>query len=374
MSSIHRSLESARLQLHRCLWKMRQHLHRGRDCSPKRGPQIGSLEPRILYSASPLASVVASSPASDLDTANLDEQGHDSNGVHPWDASEFVSEVATYENATEQLGAKSVSTPGLHLVLVDEGVEESDALIRGIANETNQKIIVVRINAEGDGMQQLIDAINAQDAISAVHLISHADETGIALGGERLNSDNLNGYAGQLATLRDKFVEDADFLIYGCNLASTSQGVTFMESIAALTGTDVAASDDRTGSGQLGGDWDFEVTVGHVQTGSLWQHADNLQWNHVLATINANQTDDVLNGDTSSIAALQADDGGDGISLREAVIAANNTGGGQHDILLGAGLYRMTIAGTGDSAGDLDVYSNIRIVGMGTQRDRKSVV
>jgi len=36
---------------------------------------------------------------------------------------------------------------------------------------------------------------------------------------------------------------------------------------------------------------------------------------------------DVVNGDTSSIADLIADDGGDGISLREAILAANNTAG-----------------------------------------------
>jgi hypothetical protein len=39
-----------------------------------------------------------------------------------------------------------------------------------------------------------------------------------------------------------------------------------------------------------------------------------------------NTTDDV-NGDTSSIAALIASQGSDGISLREAVMAANNTAG-----------------------------------------------
>jgi len=39
-------------------------------------------------------------------------------------------------------------------------------------------------------------------------------------------------------------------------------------------------------------------------------------------------TNDDVDGDTSSVAALEANPGGDGeISLREAVIATNNTGG-----------------------------------------------
>ena len=40
-----------------------------------------------------------------------------------------------------------------------------------------------------------------------------------------------------------------------------------------------------------------------------------------------NNTNDVVNADTSSISALLADDGGDGISLREAILASNNTPG-----------------------------------------------
>jgi hypothetical protein len=41
-------------------------------------------------------------------------------------------------------------------------------------------------------------------------------------------------------------------------------------------------------------------------------------------------TDDAVNGDTGSIEALIADDGGDGISLREALLAANASAGTQH--------------------------------------------
>jgi predicted outer membrane repeat protein len=45
----------------------------------------------------------------------------------------------------------------------------------------------------------------------------------------------------------------------------------------------------------------------------------------MLAVVTVDNDLDLVNGDTSSIAALIADDGGDGIALREAVEAANNT-------------------------------------------------
>ena len=46
-----------------------------------------------------------------------------------------------------------------------------------------------------------------------------------------------------------------------------------------------------------------------------------------LLAVTVGNGDDIVNGDVSSIAALVADDGGDGISLREAIDASNNTAG-----------------------------------------------
>ncbi|WP_233214590.1 LamG-like jellyroll fold domain-containing protein [Rhodopirellula bahusiensis] len=77
---------------------------------------------------------------------------------------------------------------------------------------------------------------------------------------------------------------------------------------------------------------------------------------------------DTLDGDTTSLSALYADKGSDGfISLREAIIAANNTAGAD-TIVLGAGTYVLDLAGQFENAsatGDLDVTSQITIQGDG---------
>src|SRR5262249_42227516 len=76
-------------------------------------------------------------------------------------------------------------------------------------------------------------------------------------------------------------------------------------------------------------------------------------------------TADAVNGDTSSVASLIASDGGDGISLREAIIATNNTPGAD-EIFLPAGFYQLSIAGTNEIAaltGDLNVTDNLTIRG-----------
>ncbi len=86
------------------------------------------------------------------------------------------------------------------------------------------------------------------------------------------------------------------------------------------------------------------------------------------ATISVNQTSDVVNGDTSSVANLIASDGGDGISLREAIIASNNSPGAD-TINLGAGTHNLAISGSGEdnaATGDLDISDNLEITGAGT--------
>ncbi len=89
------------------------------------------------------------------------------------------------------------------------------------------------------------------------------------------------------------------------------------------------------------------------------------------ANITVNTALDEMDGNTSSIANLIATPGGMGISLREAIIAANNTGGA--DVIFFAAALNgvpITLTRTGDDAscqfGDLDINDNLTITGNGS--------
>jgi hypothetical protein len=82
------------------------------------------------------------------------------------------------------------------------------------------------------------------------------------------------------------------------------------------------------------------------------------------ASITVTTTVDEVNGITASIAALIGTPGGAGISLREAIIAANNTAGAD-TITLPAGTYTLTRVGNDATCtnGDLDINDSLTITG-----------
>ena len=154
------------------------------------------------------------------------------------------------------------------LILIDAGVENSEQLLTDILESRPDSALEIRIlDSNSDGIQQ-ISAILAESKgeYDAIHIISHGEEGEVRLGDTSLTADNLDRYASELAGWADSLSEDADLLFYGCDLAGNAEGEQFIESISAITGADVAASDDLTGAAELGGDWELELNVGTVET------------------------------------------------------------------------------------------------------------
>ena len=175
------------------------------------------------------------------------------------------------QNTADQLATTSTDT-GLidqskEVIFVDRRVPEYEALVAELLADRDANIEF--IDSDEDGVLQITQALQGYDHIEAIHIISHGSEGEVALGNNTLSSDNISQYADELAGWADALTEDADLLFYGCDLAGNQEGQQFIETISAMTGADVAASDDLTGAAELGADWDLEVEVGQIDTTSL---------------------------------------------------------------------------------------------------------
>ena len=258
---------------------------------------------------------------------------------------------------------------GHELVVVDAGATDYQSLVDDLTEHgrDGHSVEILLLDGNRDGMKQISEVLAEYDDLDAVHLVSHATDGAVKLGATWVSLDNLDAYSDELAHWGESLDEGADILFYGCDLAGSDDGQDLIEAIGALTGADVAASIDSTGHDRYGGDWELEFSTGSIETSTAFSHQFHDNWDGLLATITVDQTADVVNGNVASVAALVADDGGDGISLREAVLAVNNGAGGD-TILIDPGTYTLSLGSSGENAaagGDLDILKDVTITGSG---------
>jgi predicted outer membrane repeat protein len=254
------------------------------------------------------------------------------------------------------------------LVIVDAAVEDRETLLADLLGDGGARDLVVHVlDGSRDGLEQIGEILGAETDLDAVHLVSHGADGVVQLGAGLVDATTLEAAAERVHGWSDAFAEGADLLLYGCELAASADGLAFLDRLGALTGADVAASDDRTGQVAPGSDWELERTLGEVETEVVFTSAARAAWNGELALVTVDTTDDVVNGVTTDIAALITTPGIDGISLREAIIATNATAGAD-TIVLSAGTYTITIGGAGEdlaASGDLDILDDLTVVGTG---------
>ena len=147
------------------------------------------------------------------------------------------------------------------VVFIDPNVADWQDLVNGVEPGS----LVFILDPQRDGISQITNKLAALTDINSVQIISHGGDGSLQLGSTQLNSDNLNGYSSQLQQWGKSLASTGDILLYGCNVAQGVVGKAFVQQISQLTGADVAASDDLTGSAALGGDWVLEYATGLIE-------------------------------------------------------------------------------------------------------------
>ena len=283
-----------------------------------------------------------------------------------------ATQVREFESAAPQ-GMASGTTVATHATVAAHTAAEREMVFidsrvadpMGLADELQKQrgngrvFDIVVLEAEANGIEQISDVLAGEEGLAAIHVISHGHAGVIQLGSAHLDSAQLTRDADSIGLWGRSLSVDGDLLLYGCNVAQGESGRQFVNSLARLTLADVAASTGLTGSAWRGGDWVLEYRAGSVEADAMF-HQAALQWDGTLAAVSVTTTTDnndsgIVGGNAShTIAWLNANVGADGqVSLREAIIAANNTtgadsigfsiaGSGVHTIALTAALPDIT--------------------------------
>ncbi|MCP1509895.1 hypothetical protein J2Y83_000022 [Pseudomonas marginalis] len=232
-------------------------------------PMIMSLEPRMLFDGA-VATTVADAALADshatAEAAKAPTTEHAATGSESHPQSDAPATPAP------------VAVPGQTVVFVDARVKDSADLLKGVAPGTQ----VVQLDASKDGLQQIADYLGSHQGVSSVQIIAHGNAGDLWLGNTYLSADNVAARSEVLAQIGQDMNVGGDILIYACNTAAGDKGINFVDSLAQLTGRDIAASTDRTG---LGGDWTLEIATGSIESHTALSYQAMSAYQYGLATI-----------------------------------------------------------------------------------------
>ncbi len=293
--------------------------------------------------------IVASAEASMADTTEPDAvesvTGDSASAAPAAAAAPSTAEAVTPSTDTTASAANEAAEDSMADMVLPEGVE------------------LVILDSSQDGVEQITEVLAGYTGVAAVHIVSHSNNGKVKLGNTVLSNNNVDEYHDMLATWSDSLTEEADILIYGCNVAADAEGIALVDELAEVTGADVAASSDDTGTAEYGGDWTLEYTTGEVITEVTFEQSSMADYSHILTAYFVSDTSDTFTFGT-------------GPSLRDAIYASNQVGGAD-TIFLYSDTYTLYrddgFGGLGDDMaiwGDLDIRDDLAIVGLsGSPRD-----
>jgi len=234
-------------------------------------PLMMQLEQRIMFDGAMAVTGADAAHATDTHTA--------ADTTH-------ASDAGTMPNVgPAAMSAPTTDTGRRDVLFVDARVVNADLLLQGAAPGAE----IVYLSAQQNGLEQIANYLDQHRGASSVQIVAHGNAGELWLGNSCLSADNVQAQSAVLAEIGKDINDGGDITIYSCYTAEGERGLRFVDSLAQLTGRDVAASNDRTG---VDGDWDLEIATGSIESANVLSATamDDYQWGLATwtATNNAN--------------------------------------------------------------------------------------
>lgn len=213
-----------------------------------------------------------------------------------------------YDSSQANLNAPNIQQ-GWNAVFIDSAVKDYQTLIDGTKGGSRISVI-----ASSQGIQQVTDTLASITGANSLHIVSEGNAGNFWLGKDFVSSSDIANYAAELQSWGKALSPSAIVLLYACNLAKGQDGAAFVQSIKGLTGHEVAASSDRTGSVASGGNWTLEYQTGGSPAAIAFDSKATKAYQYALATNTVTNVSDsgtgslrdaittALNGDTIAFA------------------------------------------------------------------------
>ncbi|WP_346837710.1 isopeptide-forming domain-containing fimbrial protein [Microbulbifer sp. SAOS-129_SWC] len=252
------------------------------------------LEKRVLLDASTPADTGGHLPAG-MDSDSSDSTSTTNNATSDNDS--HSTDTGSHQPAAQESDADSAPAGRKEVVVIDTTIDDAQALIDDLLHRADSvsdkgnyqelhfgaRTLELYTIDGNDNVATIGDILAEQGHSDALHLVTHGGPGGIQIGADTLSLQTLQQFDGELQSWSSHFTADADILLYGCNVSYSETGESFILQLSQLTGTDIAASDDPTGSIAHGGDWDLEYEQGDIETTVVFSQMLQGTWDGLLA-------------------------------------------------------------------------------------------
>jgi Ca2+-binding RTX toxin-like protein len=149
----------------------------------------------------------------------------------------------------------------VQVLFLDAAIADLHALVDGLPTGLEIQLL----DPGTDALAQMAACLHGRVEVDALHIVSHGAAGQLLLGEKPYDQAALLANAAILEDIGASLAADADILLYGCDIGAGEAGQAFVDTLARLTGAEVAASIDPTGPASLGGDAVLEVLMGEIE-------------------------------------------------------------------------------------------------------------
>lgn len=151
-----------------------------------------------------------------------------------------------------------ISTASTAIAVIDPRVMDAQWL----RDQVQPGTVAVVLERDRDGLTQVAELLDRFGGATSLHVVAHGRPGALRLGASTVDGRSWFRFGEVLGRWRDRLGRSPEVVIYGCRVAATDAGQSFLRTLAAQSGSVVRAATSFVGQVARGGSWSLDFVAG----------------------------------------------------------------------------------------------------------------
>ncbi|GAB4350795.1 MAG: hypothetical protein Fur0042_18820 [Cyanophyceae cyanobacterium] len=144
------------------------------------------------------------------------------------------------------------------IAVIDARVADAQWLREQVQSGT----VAVVLERDRDGLTQVAELLDRFGGATSLHVVAHGRPGALRLGASTVAGRSWFRFGEMVGRWRDRLGRSPEVVIYGCRVAATGAGQSFLRTVAAQSGSVVRAATSVVGQVARGGSWALDFVAG----------------------------------------------------------------------------------------------------------------